>query len=322
MTIKDTIANTQARLAAENSERRDQAYKSYMAARANPQINSIKQSIANTKARLDAENAERRAQAHVNYMAARANPKPNSIANTIAKTKARLANEEAYKRQYWAKVHEKKTKQWANRNKWHKNNPTPYNIEGCEERDRIIYITKKFDSFSGKMEEVKECLSPEEAAKKNAVQQARQHKLADIGSGSSSASSRSSSPVASSASSPVASPVASSVNSNGSTSPTLSVKERMKLFQKGGDMASWEAYLAAQRRINETRREGIRPIRIPNVKFNTSSPSTPNTSSPSTPSRMSVKNRIKFFENKHKSVGGKTRKNKSRKSKTKKSRRN
>lgn len=320
MSIKETIASTKERLAAENAERRDQAYTNYM--QAPPKVNAIngiKQTIANTKARLDAENAERRAQAHVNYMAARANPKPNSIGNTIAKTKARLAKEEANRREYWDKVKIKKNKKWANHNQWYRNHPTPYSIEGCEERGRIVYTTKKFDSFSGKMEEVKECLSSEEAAKKNAVQQARQHKLADIGSVSSSASSRASSPVASSASSPVAS----SVNSNGSTSPTLSVKERMKLFQKGGDsMTNWTARLAAQRRINNTRREGIRPIRIPNVKFNTSSPSTPNTSSPSTPSRMSVKNRIKFFENKHKSVGGKTRKNKSRKSKTKKSRRN
>jgi hypothetical protein len=100
----------------------------------------------------------------------------------------------------------------------------------------------------------------------------------------------------------------------------------MKLFQKGGDaMTNWTARLAAQRRINNTRREGIRPIRIPNNKFNTSSTSTPTSSvsSPLSPSRpMSVKNRIKFFETRHTSVGGKTRKNKSRKSKTKKSRRN
>jgi hypothetical protein len=261
-----------------------------------------------------------------------------NIQQTIANTKARLAKEEERRREYWDKVKIKKNKQWANHNKWHENNPTPYSIEGCEERGRVLYTTKEFDSLKFKFNELQECLSPEEVAKKKAIEQAKQNKISSIGSAYSSASSRSSSPAASRASSPVASaasspvasgassPVASSVISNGSMTPPLSVKERMKRFQKGGDsMANWTARLAAQRRINETRREGIRPIRIPNVKFNTSSPSTP-ISSPSTPtspsSPMSVKNRIKFFENRRKSVGGKTRKNKSRKSKTKKSRRN
>lgn len=277
----------------------------------------IEETIASTKARLEAENAERRAQAYKNYMKARASPKPNSIANTIAKTKARLAKEEANNRERRAKASQKWLGTQARLNKAAANADHP----DCESQGLVTFSETKVvpSRWQNGVEKrlIDRCVTPEELSRLEAAKQA---KLAALASPASSpASSRSSSPVASGASSPVASPV----YSNGSTSPTLSVKERMKLFQKGGDaMANWTARLAAQRRINETRRAGITPIRIPNVKFNTSSPSTP-TSSPSTPtSPMSVKNRIKFFENRRKSVGGKTRKNKNRKSKTKKSRRN
>lgn len=238
--MEQTIANTQARLAAENTERRAQAYTNYMQARASPKQNSIANTIAKTKARLAAENTERRAQAHVNYMKARAGSQQNSIANTIAKTKAKLANEEERRRKYWDEVKIKKNKQWAKSNEWHRNNPTEYALEGCEERGRVVYTTKKFDSFSGKMEELQECLSQEQAAEKNAIKQAKQNKISSIGSASSSASSRSSSPVASGASSPVYS------NSDGSMTP----------ITPGGDaMTSWEAGLAAQRRANSMTRD-------------------------------------------------------------------
>lgn len=265
----------------------------------------IEETIASTQARLEAENAERRAKAHANYMKARASPKPNSIANTIAKTKARLAKEEANNRERRAKASQKWVGTQARLNKAAADADHP----DCESQGLVTFSETKVvpSRWQNGVEKrvIDRCVTPEELSRLEAAKQAKLAALA------SPASSRASSPVASGASSPVASPV----YSNGSTSPTLSVKERMKRFQSGGDMSSWEAYLAAQRRINNTRREGIRPIRIPNVKFNTSSPSTPT-------SPMSVKNRIKFFENRHKSVGGKTRKSKNRKSKTKKSRRN
>ena len=274
----------------------------------------MEETIANTQARLAAANTQRRDQAYTNYMKARASPKPNSIANTIAKTKARLAKEETNNRERRAKASQKWLGTQARLNKAAANADHP----DCESQGLVTFSETKVvpSRWQNGVEKrlIDRCVTPEELSRLEAAKQA---KLAALASPASSpASSRSSSPVASSVSSPV--------YSNGSTSPTLSVKERMKLFQKGGDaMANWTARLAAERRINQTRRAGITPIRIPNVKFNTSSPSTPNTSSPSTPtSPMSVKNRIKFFENRRKSVGGKTRKNKNRKSKTKKSRRN
>ena len=266
-----------------------------------------------------------------------------NIQQTIANTKARLAKEEERRREYWDKVKIKKNKQWANHNKWHENNPTPYSIEGCEERGRVLYTTKEFDSLKFKFNELQECLSPEEVAKKKAIEQAKQNKISSIGSASSSASSRSSSRSSSPVASGASSPVASSVISNGSMTPPLSVKERMKLFQRGGDsMANWEAGLAAQRRANSmTRRQSN--TRVPNARSNTYSPSSPTGSvsvknriraiqgsSPSTPrsptspssprSPISVRNRIREEYN-TKSVGGKSRKNKNRKNKTKKSRR-
>ena len=274
----------------------------------------MEETIANTQARLAAANTQRRDQAYTNYMKARASPKPNSIANTIAKTKARLAKEEANNRERRAKASQKWLGTQARLNKAAANADHP----DCESQGLVTFSETKVvpSRWQNGVEKrlIDRCVTPEELSRLEAAKQAKLSALASPA--SSPASSRSSSPVASSVSSPV--------YSNGSTSPTLSVKERMKLFQKGGDaMANWTARLAAERRINQTRRAGITPIRIPNVKFNTSSPSTPNTSSPSTPtSPMSVKNRIKFFENRRKSVGGKTRKNKNRKSKTKKSRRN
>jgi len=293
--MEETIANTQARLAAADTKSRANAHANYMRARASPQPNSIANTIAKTKARLAAENAERRAKAYANLMRAKSNPQASSIANTIAQTKARLAKEEANNRERRAKASQKWLGTQARLNKAAADADHP----DCEAQGLVTFSETKVvpSRWQNGVEKrrIDRCVTPEELSRLEATKQA---------------SSR--------ASSPVASPVYS--NSSGSTTPTssMSVKNRMKLFQRGGDMASWEAYLAAQRRINETRREGIRPIRIPNVKFNTSSPSTP--TSPSSP--MSVKNRIKFFENRRKSVGGKTRKNKSRKSKTKKSRRN
>jgi hypothetical protein len=264
----------------------------------------MEQTIANTQARLAAENTERRAQAYKNYMQARDSPKRNSIANTIAKTKARLAKEEANNRERRAKASQKWLGTQARLNKAAANADHP----DCESQGLVTFSETKVvpSRWQNGVEKrlIDRCVTPEELSRLEAAKQAKVAALA------SPASSPASSPVSSRASSPVYS------NSSGQT---LSVKERMKLFQKGGDvMTNWTARLAAERRINNTRRAPITPIRIPNVKFNTSSPSTP--TSPSSP--MSVKNRIKFFENKRKSVGGKTRKNKNRKNKTKKSRRN
>jgi hypothetical protein len=165
----------------------------------------------------------------------------------------------------------------------------------CEAQGLVSYSETKIAHGLRGIEKktVVRCVTGDEAARLDAAKLARGSPL--------------STPMASPRASPVASPQGSPISSPALNGSTMSIKNRMKMFQKGGlDMTAWQASLAANRRANTMRRPSN--ARAANVRYNAPAQVSQN-SGP-----VSVRNRIRAIQ--QKISGGKSKKN--RKNKTKK----